>query len=661
MIPARSVALGFLAFVVICSCTSFPNASAQSSENNILAADGISASIADLSPDTSASAIISSPVIGLLPELTPSDLAEGVLLFLLQVSGASAVNKNTNLNWALSVNLATRLEYVSVDNLYLLNYTQLPPSSRRRLLTDTPLSDAELSPSNIGEVQAGVVALPDLQTEIQTLSQDGTGILTHNPSMTFMYEVQVSDTSYISYIHNQLNSIIATSLLLKDVQAANLSISSVYLLSFEPSQSATATNTTSVSWSTHPSDRPISHKTIYLTTILIPVALLLGIATGAFVIWRRHLRHQKGTFEMQPSLDPSDSTQGIFLQMADASLLDSKALTGSMLSSEDSFTREASGQQESMISSAVAPAMPPSWIDNVPFSDWEIDVSDVVIGLRPDGRKWELGAGAFSRVYRGLLRGVQVVAVKVFNDGPQYTSDSSQERLQTLQVLKQQRETLVRQEIAVLKSCRDHNIVQFVGACIQRNQTMLITEFMEGGDLYHAIARDTLGRFAWYRRSAPDGPRLAGLGRRIALDVARGLHFLHSRKIVHFDLKSANILLARDNTAKIADVGLAKIMHRQFLSSLYNVGTFAWSAPEVLLGKSTCTEKVDIYSYGVVLWEICAGEAPDGRQLRPLRIPEECPQATADVVEQCLHEDSNVRPSAREIVERLSQIREPTQ
>ncbi|KAA6423450.1 MAG: cytochrome P450 [Trebouxia sp. A1-2] len=634
-----------------------PHSPFNAGDNSTVAADGISVASADLSPDTSASAVISSPVTGLLPELTPADLADGVLLFLLQVSGASAVINNSNLNWALSVNLATRLEYVSVDNLYLLNYTQLPPSSRRRLLADAPLSAAELSPSNIGEAQAGVVALPDLQTQIQTLSQDGTGILTHNPSMTFMYEVQVSDTSYISYIHNQLNSIIATSLLLKDVQAANLSISSIYLLSFEPSQSATAANTTSVSLSTPPSGRP-SHKTLFLTTILVPVALLLVIFTGTFVIWRRHLRRQKGIFETQPSLDPSDIAQGISLQMADASLLDSKALTGSMLSSQDSFSHEVSEQQESMISSEVEPAMPPLWIDNVPFSDWEIDVSDVVIGLRPDGRKWELGAGAFSRVYRGLLRGVQVVAVKVFNDGPQYTSDSSQERLQTLQVLKQQRETLIRQEIAVLKSCRDHNIVQFVGACIQREQTMLITEFMEGGDLYHAIARDTLGRFAW---SVPDGPQLPGLGRRIALDVARGLHFLHSRKIVHFDLKSANILLARDNTAKIADVGLAKIMHRQFLSSLYNVGTFAWSAPEVLLGKSTCTEKVDIYSYGVVLWEICAGEAPDGRQLRPLRVPEECPQATADVVEQCLHEDPNVRPSAREIVERLSQIREPTQ
>ena len=192
---------------------------------------------------------------GLLPDLTPSDLADGVLLFLLQVSGASAVINNSNLNWVLSVNLATRLEYVSVDNLYLLNYTQLPPSSRRRLLADTPLSAAELSPSNIGEVQTGVVALPDLQTQMQTLSQDGTGILTHNPSMTFMYEVQVSDTTYISYIHNQLNSIIATSLLLSDVQAANLSISSIYLLSFEPSSSATAANTTSASLSTQPSGK----------------------------------------------------------------------------------------------------------------------------------------------------------------------------------------------------------------------------------------------------------------------------------------------------------------------------------------------------------------------------------------------------------------------
>lgn len=82
-------------------------------------------------------------------------------------------------------------------------------------------------------------------------------------------------------------------------------------------------------------------------------------------------------------------------------------------------------------------------------------------------------------------------------------------------------------------------------------------------------------------RDPRTGATIPGLGRRIALDVARGLHFLHARSVVHFDLKSANILLARDFTAKIADVGLAKIMQQQFLSTLYCVGTFAWAAPEV--------------------------------------------------------------------------------
>ncbi len=134
---------------------------------------------------------------GLLPELTPDDVDEGVLLFLLQVSGASAVFGNSNLNWALSVNLATRLTYVSVDNLYLLNYTQVPSTTGRKLLAVTPSSTPEATPSDIGEIQAGVVALPDLQQRSQNLSLDGTGVYTQQPSMTFLYEVDVADTSYV--------------------------------------------------------------------------------------------------------------------------------------------------------------------------------------------------------------------------------------------------------------------------------------------------------------------------------------------------------------------------------------------------------------------------------------------------------------------------------
>lgn len=89
-------------------------------------------------------------------------------------------------------------------------------------------------------------------------------------------------------------------------------------------------------------------------------------------------------------------------------------------------------------------------------------------------------------------------------------------------------------------------------------------------------------------RDPATGIKSPGMGRRIALDIARGLHFLHSKKIVHFDLKSANVLLSRDFTAKIADVGLAKIMQQQFLSTLYCVGTFAWAAPEVSFPLQPC-------------------------------------------------------------------------
>ena len=59
-------------------------------------------------------------------------------------------------------------------------------------------------------------------------------------------------------------------------------------------------------------------------------------------------------------------------------------------------------------------------------------------------------------------------------------------------------------------------------------------------------------------------------------------------------------------------------MHKDYLSAAKSVGTFAWSAPEVLMG-GRCSEKVDIFSYGVVLWELCTGESPVRGRLRPVR------------------------------------------
>jgi len=115
-------------------------------------------------------------------------------------------------------------------------------------------------------------------------------------------------------------------------------------------------------------------------------------------------------------------------------------------------------------------------------------------------------------------------------------------------------------EISILKSCRDANIVQFQGAYLGPERTLLVTEYMEGGNLMENLTR---GRVTWWRR-----------GRKIAIDVAKGLVYLHSRRIVHFDLKSPNILLARDGTGKIGDVGMAKILARNYVTGV--VGTLAW-------------------------------------------------------------------------------------
>ncbi len=73
-------------------------------------------------------------------------------------------------------------------------------------------------------------------------------------------------------------------------------------------------------------------------------------------------------------------------------------------------------------------------------------------------------------------------------------------------------------------------------------------------------------------------------GKRVAYEVLMGLHYLHGFKVVMLDLKSPNVLLAADGTAKLADVGLARLMSVTSLSHKIPTGTWAWAAPEALLG-----------------------------------------------------------------------------
>ena len=179
----------------------------------------------------------------------------------------------------------------------------------------------------------------------------------------------------------------------------------------------------------------------------------------------------------------------------------------------------------------LAPRPPP------PSTTTTIDEADLTIALRPDGTPWLLGEGAYGRVFKGTLRDVQPVAVKALHSGGS--------------------PALFAHECALLRDLRCPNVVQFLGVVASPTAgALLVTEFCGGGDLFRALARPNAATlFAWDR-----------WGRRVAADVARGLAFLHAARVVHFDMKSQNVLLTETGVAKIADVGLARLRAGSYIA-----------------------------------------------------------------------------------------------
>ncbi|KAK8461358.1 hypothetical protein SEVIR_1G021400v4 [Setaria viridis] len=141
-------------------------------------------------------------------------------------------------------------------------------------------------------------------------------------------------------------------------------------------------------------------------------------------------------------------------------------------------------------------------------------------------------------------------------------------------------------------------VILFLGACMKPPHLSLVTEYMELGSLYSLIHSKTHKiKLHWKRRL------------KMLRDICRGLMCMHRLKIVHRDLKSANCLVNKYWTVKICDFGLSRIMSDLSMDDNSSAGTPEWMAPE-LIRNEPFTEKCDIFSFGVIMWELCTLSRP---------------------------------------------------
>ncbi|XP_061349438.1 serine/threonine-protein kinase EDR1-like [Gastrolobium bilobum] len=271
-------------------------------------------------------------------------------------------------------------------------------------------------------------------------------------------------------------------------------------------------------------------------------------------------------------------------------------------------------------------------LDDVDVGECEIPWEDLVIGER-------IGLGSYGEVYHADWNGTEV-AVKKFLD-----QDFSGAALSEF-----------KREVRIMRRLRHPNVVLFMGAVTRPPHLSIISEFLPRGSLYKILHRPN---------SQIDEKRRI----KMALDVARGMNCLHTSTptIVHRDLKSPNLLVDKNWNVKVCDFGLSRLKHNTFLSSKSTAGTPEWMAPEVLRNEPS-NEKCDVYSFGVILWELATQRLPwsgmnpmqvvgaVGFQNRRLDIPKEVDPLVSRIICGCWQQDPNLRPSFAQLTVALKSL-----
>jgi tRNA A-37 threonylcarbamoyl transferase component Bud32 len=287
---------------------------------------------------------------------------------------------------------------------------------------------------------------------------------------------------------------------------------------------------------------------------------------------------------------------------------------------------------------------------------WSFDFKELELSEK-------VAEGSFGDVFKGKLWGTKVA-------------------IKTLKQLDQSDESILedlKQEVRILSQLRHPNVVLYIGACIKPPDTCIVTEWCSRGSLYDAL-HDPKIHFTC--KMMID----------MSIGIAQGMNYLHylEKPIIHRDLKSYNILLDKSFQVKVADFGLSFSSKKkartkplaadhkdtktlQTTADLPNdiFGTPEWMAPEVMQGEHY-DEKIDVYSFGVLLTELLTRQKPFSDQFKIKcyqdvfdqvldngavpTIPEWSTRFIKPLVVSCLSHEPSRRPSFNDIILYLSEF-----
>ncbi|KIO26831.1 hypothetical protein M407DRAFT_234090 [Tulasnella calospora MUT 4182] len=148
-------------------------------------------------------------------------------------------------------------------------------------------------------------------------------------------------------------------------------------------------------------------------------------------------------------------------------------------------------------------------------------------------------------------------------------------------------------EASVWKWLRHPRILQFLGIHATDDSIYFVSPYAENGSLPLFVQR------------RPEVDR-----KRLVIEIAEGLVYLHQNRIIHGDLKGNNVLISKEEHAQICDFGLAKHVTSRTATSLKGAGSLPWQSPEMLQNAGKKTFESDIYAFGITVYEVLSGKEP---------------------------------------------------